>query len=49
MFLKMLQLRLEDSETHGRADQGPGGNLQRAISRSFDALNPLQQVSGATQ
>ncbi len=27
----------------------PGGTLQRAISRSFDALNRLQQVSGAVQ
>ncbi len=27
----------------------PGGTLQRAISRSFDALNRLQQVSGALQ
>jgi YD repeat-containing protein len=27
----------------------PGGSLQRAISRSFDALNRLQQVSGAAQ
>jgi YD repeat-containing protein len=27
----------------------PGGVLQRAISRSFDALNRVQQVSGAAQ
>jgi YD repeat-containing protein len=25
----------------------PSGNLQRSITRSFDALNRLQQVSGA--
>lgn len=27
----------------------PGGTLQRAISRSFDALNRLQQVTGAAR
>ena len=27
----------------------PSGVLQRSISRSFDALNRLQQVSGAVQ
>lgn len=27
----------------------PGGTLQRSISRSFDALNRLQQVTGAAQ
>jgi YD repeat-containing protein len=33
----------------GEQVKDPTGVLQRAISRSFDALNRLQQVSGATQ
>lgn len=27
----------------------PGGGLRRSISRSFDALNRLQQITGAAQ
>ncbi|WP_341922213.1 hypothetical protein [Polaromonas sp. YR568] len=33
----------------GEEVRDPGGSLQRAISRSFDALNRLQQVTGAAQ
>jgi hypothetical protein len=33
----------------GEQIKDPGGVLQRAISRSFDALNRLQQVTGAAQ
>ncbi|MBA2673403.1 hypothetical protein [Ramlibacter sp.] len=33
----------------GEEVRDPSGTLQRSISRSFDALNRLQQVSGAAQ
>jgi YD repeat-containing protein len=33
----------------GEQRKDPGGVLQRAITRSFDALNRLQQVSGSVQ
>lgn len=33
----------------GEEVRDPAGSLQRAISRSFDALNRLQQVTGAAQ
>jgi hypothetical protein len=33
----------------GEEVRDPGGALQRSIARSYDALNRLQQVSGAPQ